>query len=349
MSGPDPDFAAGTDLPRTEQAPARARLRQRPEDFQVEELPLVLPEGHGEHLWVRLRKRDHTTPEAAAALADWAGVRPAAVGFAGLKDRRAVTTQWFSLHLPGRPDPDPGAFAVPGMCLLESGRHGRKLRRGVLRGNRFRLRLRAVAGDRDAIDHCLETIGRRGFPNYFGAQRFGRNQANLGRAASWFAGRLRPGRAQRGYLLSAARALLFNQVLAARVLAGHWDQALTGDLMQFDGGGSLFLHDGSDASVPMRTAAGEVHPTGPLWGRGGRRPAAAAAEVERAALAPLGDWCRALEGFGMTADRRPLRARVRDLAWHWEDAATLELDFTLGRGSYATMLVREFCAVDGDG
>jgi tRNA pseudouridine13 synthase len=320
----------------------QARLRVTPEDFQVTEIPVCLPEGQGEHLWLRVRKRDSNTEWVAKQLARWAGVGPAQVSYAGLKDRHAVTEQWFSIHLPGQADPDPGALTSDEFRIEEMARHSRKLRRGALKGNRFVLRLRDWQGDKDLLEQRLHSIASGGVPNYFGEQRFGHDGGNLEQARRLFAGELKKcPRHQRGLYLSAARSWLFNQIAARRVADGSWNQALPGDFLQLDGRHAGFVAEADDSELAARLNAMEVHPTGPLWGRGRPQTGESRTQWEAEQLAACADWCEGLERAGLDLGRRALRVRVEDLRREWEDERILVLAFSLTAGAYATMVVRE--------
>jgi tRNA pseudouridine13 synthase len=324
----------------------QARLRVEPEDFRVTEIPVCLPEGQGEHLWLRVRKRDSNTEWVAKQLARWAGVGPAQVSYAGLKDRHAITEQWFSIHLPGQPDPDLALLAGDEFRVEEAARHSRKLKRGALKGNRFVLRLRDWQGDRELLEERLHRIVSGGVPNYFGEQRFGHEGGNLEQARRLFAGELKKcPRHQRGLYLSAARSWLFNQIAGSRVADGTWNQALPGDFLQLDGRHAGFVAEADDGELAARLHALEVHPTGPMWGRGRPQTAEPRTQWEAEQLAPHADWCAGLERAGLEQERRALRVRVETLRWEWEDARSLCLEFSLGAGSYATMVVREL--VDG--
>ena len=209
-------------------------------------------------------------------------------------------------------------------------------------GNRFVLVLRDIAGQRDAIEARLQSIARRGVPNYFGEQRFGREGGNVANALAMFAGR-RVRREQRTLLLSAARSELFNRVLAARVSAGTWDRPLDGEVWMLDGSRSVFGPVPFDGTLAQRLDAFDIHPTGPLWGRGDLRSEAAVAELERAVL-DAGDapaLRQGLEAEGLKQERRALRLRPTGLAWAWRDGATLELAFSLPPGTYATVVLAE--------
>lgn len=294
--------------------PIRGVARALNEDFEVDEHLGFAPSGEGEHLYLRIEKRGLNTFAVARAVADAAGVAVAEVGFAGLKDRWAMTRQWFSV-------PAPAPIALPkadNLRVLEQTRHARKLRRGQHAGNRFRLVLRDLRGPVDLLEARLFALARGDVPNYFGPQRFGRDGCNVEAAWAWL-GR-RPRRKLPPYLkgiyLSTARALLFNAVLAERVREGRWNTPVDGDV----------LADGV--------------PTGPLWGRGRSPSAGASASIEAKALSTLRDWLDPLEHVGLVQQRRNLAVRPRDLGWIWR-GDTLTLRFGLPPGSYATSVLSE--------
>ena len=285
----------------------RGRLRAAPEDFVVEEQLGYTASGDGEHDFLTIRKRDRNTHEVARALARLAGVPQVAVGYAGLKDRHAVTTQHFTVQLPGRASPDWSELADDSLQILAVERHHRKIRRGGLRGNRFVITATDIEGDRDLAESRLQQIRENGVPNYFGSQRFGSDGRNLQQADDLFAGRgRRPKRELRGLLLSAARAQLFNQVLAARVSAASWDRALPGDVLSLAGSQRQFAHDADDASIAERLARLDVHPTGPLCGRPSRALRSYPARSRHAAVSPAAR-CRAPPGAfsGRPCNRAP--------------------------------------------
>jgi tRNA pseudouridine13 synthase len=313
-----------------------------PEDFQVSEIPLLEPEGDGEHIWVLVRKRLQNTADVAGLLARCAGVPQRDVSYAGLKDRQAVTEQWFSVHLPGRTLPDWSAIGSPDVSVLQQARHGRKLRRGALRGNRFRIKVRDLVTDPVQLQYRLETIAAEGVPNYFGEQRFGRNGSNLRIAERLFSNpRMRLSRHQRGLALSAARSLLFNAVLSRRVSEGSWNRALPGDAMQLQGSHSYFIAILVDAELQQRVAAHDVHPTGPLHGRGAAAVEAGVLALETAVLAGYPGWRAGLEAAGLKQERRALRLIPEDLGWTQPEANVLCMEFSLPAGAYATSVLRE--------
>jgi len=342
VSGPWPS-------PRS-RAAATARLRAVPEDFQVDELLGFEPEGSGEHLFLQLRKRGLDSEEVARRIARWASVAPRAVSYAGRKDRHAVTSQWFSVQLPGRADPDPALLAGDdALVVLASARHPRKLRRGVHRGNAFRLRLRDLdanggddgTGGEAMLEARLADIARRGVPNYFGEQRFGSGGSNLAQARRWRDGARAPrGRGRRGMLLSALRSHAFNTLLAERVRAGDWETVASGDVCQLAGSRSLFAHDGS-ADLAARAAAGDLHLALPLPGRGERLEDAAARARQDAAWAALAADIAHLERAGVELAYRAARVIPGDFAWEFCEDGSLSLAFTLATGSFATAVVAE--------
>ncbi len=340
------NFHPWLSLPWAYGGPAgRGCLRASETDFLVEEALGFEPAGHGEHLFLRLRQTGCNTGWVAGRLARWAR-RPARdVSYAGLKDRHAVTEQWFSVRCPGGRHPDPATLDIEGVELVGWSLHDRKLRRGALKGNRFRIRVTDFAGDDGLTAARLDAIGAGGAPNAFGPQRFGRALGNLAVAEAWFRGGPAPRRAERGFALSAARSLLFNAVLAERVADGSWTRADPGDPVQLDGRGSWFIAEAEDAELDGRLARLEVHPTGPMWGRGeppGQGPGQA---LERRVADGYDVFARGLEQAGLDQERRALRLRVADLEWGLE-GSVLEIGFSLPAGSFATAVLREVVAWD---
>lgn len=326
-----------------------ARLKVEPADFVVDEDLGFEPDGDGEHDLLCIRKTGANTAWVAAQLARFAGVAPLAVGYCGLKDRRAVTTQWFSVQLPGRRC-DWSALTLPGIEMLTMARHSRKLKRGAHRGNAFRLLLRDVRPDPALLEQRLAQMAQAGVPNAFGAQRFGRGAGNLLLAERARRG-VRLPRQQLGYALSAQRAALFNAVLDARIADGSWCTLLPGERVVLDGTDSVFGPVQPDAALTARCEAQDVHPSGPLAGAGSSGVAAACAELEQSVLAPADaaiDW---LSAHGLKAQRRALRVRVQALCWQWQRSrpeTQLELRFALRRGAYATSVVEHLlqCGIE---
>lgn len=325
---------------------AKAVIRSAAEDFQVDEDLGLEPSGEGQHLLLHIKKRNTNTEWLARQLARVAGVKSVDVSYAGLKDRKAVTTQWFSLDLAGKELPDFSALECDDIQILSVAKHGRKLRRGTLKGNHFILRLRELSGDKDALEQRLQKIKALGIPNYFGSQRFGRDAGNLLRAQEMFNGKRIKDRHKRGLYLSAARSYLFNQVLSKRIEEGNWNTPLMGDALQLNGSGSFFNCEAVDEEIIQRMNDMDIHPTGPLWGRGHLSTTDEAAQLETATLSQLNAWQQGLESMGLSQARRALRVSISALDWQFQDGDTsLQLKFFLPAGSYATSVLRELINV----
>ncbi len=320
----------------------RACIRSSPEDFRVEELDSFEASGSGEHLLLTIEKRGMNTVFAAKCIAQWASVAESAIGQAGMKDRHAVTVQRFSVWLPKKIAPDIDALQSDALRVLGHAWHSRKLPRGALAGNRFRLVLRGVEGEREAVDARLRQIAAAGVPNYFGEQRFGRGGANVAKAVAMFAGG-RVKREERSILLSAARSELFNRVLDARVTDGTWSAALEGEVWMLDGSRSVFGPEPMTPDLQARLRAFDIHPSGPLWGEGDLRSSGEVAARELRALE--GDTATrlraGLEKAGLKQERRALRLRPDGLEWEWLADDVLVLSFTLPPGCYATTVLQE--------
>lgn len=318
-----------------------AVLKATAEDFQVDEVLDIPLEGVGEHLWLWVEKRNLNTEEAARRLAKAAGVPLRTISYAGLKDRQALTRQWFSLHLPGKADPDLSAAQDDTLQILKLTRHKRKLQRGAHSANGFTLRLTGLNADHAALDARLEQLKASGVPNYFGTQRFGYQGGNLFDARQYAERQALPEqRNSRSRLLSTARSYLFNRILAARVEQGSWNKAQGGDLLSFTESRSFFPAGEAECSDP-RLAILDLHPTGALWGEGDSpaQGASLALEQQVAGAEPaLRDW---LVKAGMAHERRILRLPIGGLTWHYPEPDILQLEFVLPAGCFATVVVRE--------
>lgn len=298
---------------------ASATLKCLNEDFSVTELPLQLPSGEGEHLWLDVEKNGANTAFVAQQLAQAAGVEDRDVGYAGLKDRYAITRQWFSIYLPKGETPDLTRLQHPEFKVLSQSRHLRKLRPGDLLGNRFRILLRDVVGDRDAIEANLRAVASEGVPNYFGAQRFGFDGGNVEQGRAMLAREIRVRNPKKkGIYLSAVRSFVFNEVLALRIRQGLWGQTLPGDVMDEAG-----------------------RPTGPLWGRGRVTTSDQAQALENGVAALHAVLCDGMEHAGLDQERRALVAHPAELSWEWPQADQLRLSFALPAGTYATSVLAE--------
>ena len=325
--------------------PVGWRLRARPEDFVVDEVPLFEPSGEGGHTYVHVEKRLRTTEQVARWLARSAAVSPRDVGYAGRKDRVAVTRQWFSV--PGLSPDVARSLADEGVRVLDAIPHGHKLRTGALRGNRFTLRVSEVSEAALAgAPARLEELVARGVPNRFGAQRFGRtgDNAEQARALLLPGARVRD-RRQARFLISALQAEVFNRVLEAR--RGREGTLLAGDVAVVCASGGPFVVEDPARDQP-RADAFEISPTGPIFGTRVTQPAAEAAELEASVLAECGvpapGALRPPRGIRLRGARRPLRIRPEGAICESAGDGSLRLEFTLPAGSYATVLVDELMA-----
>jgi tRNA pseudouridine13 synthase len=332
-----------TDWPRVGGVPAASGvIRSQVADFEVEERLGFEPEGDGEHAFLFIQKRELNSVDVERELARLSGVPRRDIGYCGLKDRRALTRQWFSVGLAGREEPDWSSLERENLQILVQTRHRRKLRRGVHRGNAFRLVVRELEGDRDALELALRQVQRSGVPNYFGEQRFGRGGGNSEAAMAWVRGESKaPKRQQRGIYLSTLRALVFNTLLAARVEAGDWNALLAGDVCLLAGTGSLFAPEAIDADLEERIRQCDLHPGLPLWGSGEPHCSAARWKTFGEQVKDQQQVLEFLEARGLALGWRPTRVLPDDFCWQFCEDGALVLEFSLGAGSYATAVLRE--------
>ncbi len=382
----DIDIAAVTDtaqLPQPTQPPLqKATYKADATDFVVNEiLPLDFT-GEGEHLWLHIEKSGMNTAYLAKLLSEWAEIPLRDVGYSGLKDRHALTTQWFSLRIPKKQLPESEFAPIDigvneSVTILAQHWHNKKLNRGTHRANQFIITLREIqfAGfdaflsmqaptpeqllsAKQDVEQHLANISQSGVPNYFGPQRFGRNGNNIREALSLFArpaqqSRPQPKKSKRKSTpreqntmeLSAARSLIFNEILAARVRDGSWNKGLAGEVFNLAGSGSIFASEALDDTLRARIETGDIHPTAVLWGTGNDKVSgiAAAMETDVVAQSPLLTQLAAgLEQRDIKAQRRALRLPIEVLTWAWhdkEDEQILVLNFTLTTGSFATSVL----------
>ncbi len=332
-----PDWARAHGTPEVQ-----GHIRQSASDFEVTETLGYELSGEGEHDYLWLEKEGANTPWVARQLARHAGLPDVDVGFAGMKDRNALTRQWFSVRRPSAAGTEWSNLDVPGVRILEATRHERKLKRGALKSNDFRIAIRGVDAPTVSVGERLALIKRMGVPNYFGDQRFGRDGSNIEMAGALFAGERLP-RNKRGIALSAARSFLFNHILQRRVQEGSWNRLLPGECACLDGSNSFFAVDEVDEGLQRRLDDMDVHPGGALWGKGESPCRGEILELEQSVLAPFARFCEGLE-YRTELSRRALRLAVRDLEWEFE-GQTLWLRFSLVRGGYATAVLREFIVI----
>ncbi|WP_415195942.1 tRNA pseudouridine(13) synthase TruD [Psychrobacter glaciei] len=377
------DITAATDtaqLPQPIEPPVQqATYKANATDFIVNELLPLEFTGEGEHLWLHIQKSGMNTAYLAKLLSEWAEIPLRDVGYSGLKDRHALTTQWFSLRIPKKQLPAVEFAPIDigeneSVTILDQQWHNKKLNRGTHRANQFIITLRDVEfasidnentesseqslSAKQRVEQHLANIGTTGVPNYFGPQRFGRNGNNIREALSLFARppqQSRPQskkskskrvpREQNSMELSAARSLIFNEILAARVRDGSWNTGLAGEVFNLDGSGSIFTSEEIDDTLRTRLETGDIHPTAVLWGAGNDKVSGVAADIENDLIQQnplLGRLANGLEQREVKAQRRALRLPIEALSWEWQDkdeTQILVLNFTLTTGSFATSVL----------
>jgi tRNA pseudouridine13 synthase len=316
-------------------------FKKVPEDFVVEEVLGWEPSGEGEHCLVWVEKRGLDSNMVTTRLAEALGIRRRLISHCGLKDRQAVTRQWFSIHLPGQPSPEAAAMESEGLKVWRVTRNGRKLRRGVHLGNRFTIRLRAPDFGKEAVARRWAKIEEQGVPNFFGVQRFGREGRNVEKALAMFAGEfVTRDRLLRGLLLSAVRSFLFNQVVGERMVCGGWSEPMDGEVYGFSNNRSLILPENCRGDERQRVAGGELELTAPLWGEGKLLSGGPVAALEREVVGRFPKLVEGLEAVGLRQERRVMRVRPTNGGVRWEDG-DLILRFDLPKGTYATGVLRE--------
>ena len=320
-----------------------ALLKAECADFVVKEQLGYDMSGDGEFVAVKVRKTDCNTLFVGEQLAKFAGISARNMSYAGLKDRKAVTEQWFSLQMPGQPTPDFSQFSLEGVEILDVTRHQRKIRIGSLQGNHFEILLRN-AEETDELKMRLDFLAKNGFPNYFTEQRFGRDGNNLTQALRWANGEIKvKDRNKRSFYLSAARSEIFNLIVAKRIELGLDQQVLNGDILQLNGSHSWFMVDKSEdlAQLQQRLAQQDVLLTAPLIGEEEK----SAVDFEHEIFAQHQALFSLMRQERMKAARRPILMQPQQFQWQFEPNG-LRLKFYLPAGSYATALIRELVNVE---
>ena len=324
-------------------------LRSQISDFKVfEELPFS-PCGEGEHLFVHIRKTGANTVFVARELAKYFEVKEQLVSYAGLKDRFAVTEQWFGVHVPGKQEYNLADLNIEGVEILSYKRHNKKLRTGALTGNRFELILREVTAIK-AFTERWQQIVEQGVPNYFGEQRFGIGGGNIERALALFTGQKVKDKKKRGMYLSAARSHIFNSVLNERIQQQCFDKVAVGDVLMLAGTQSVFHLDEIDNAIQQRFTDKDVDITAPMWGAGELMTSEVPLALEQEIAIKNQEFSEGLPRFGLKQERRRIRLTVSDtdieLLLAEEGSAeegnhAVKISFFLPSGCYATTVLRE--------
>lgn len=315
------------------------KLKQSIEDFQVYEQLGFEPTGEGEHLYLWIEKINQTTDVVNQYLARHYGVKPYHIGHCGLKDKNAITRQWFSVHLPHihefPKDPQAEDFKV-----LKRAWSLKKLKIGVHQSNQFVITLREVKGDFDRAIKQLEKIQQLGFINYFGEQRFGKGQKNVANAVDAFTYGKKLSRAKKSLYLSSIRSFLYNETLCNRIQQ-HGLRLLSGDCFMLEGSRSIFC-DPIDSAIEQRFKAADIHPIISLAGDGEALVRDKPLELEKAVAKQYPELLAILQQQGMKQDKRAIRQMVKNLSYEFS-GNSLKIRFDLPKGSYATTLIQHFC------
>ena len=329
------------DLPGT-----GGRIKERVEDFMVEEIPLYQFSDSGGFSFLFVEKTDLSSLDLVKVMREHLDLEDHEVGLAGWKDKRAVTRQWISLPFEKTSEDRLAPIADRGIRILQKRRHSNKLRIGHLLGNRFSVLIRQPdprAGNR--VASIIQRLQKHGLPNFYGAQRFGAGGDNPQKGLALLQGKYRlPSVRQRKLLISACNSLLFNLTLKDRMERGLYARLLPGDIAKKHDTGGLFLVSDTAKEQP-RADRLEISATGPIWGKKMRRAQDEAGGLEE----------RILTSQGLTPDvfhkqpgsRRPLRVVLRELTMQPE-AEGLRLEFFLPKGSYATVLLDEIMKTSPD-
>ena len=310
------------------QPQVQADFKTCPQDFVVEEILGFEPAGEGEHLFLQLQTDDQNTRFTLKILSRLYGVSQKLISYSGLKDRRGLTSQWFSIHLPGKNvHVDGQLLQENGITLLQYSRHNKKLRIGTHKANRFHIVLRQVQGA-DFLPGRLAEISAQGVPNYFGPQRFGHGGKNVDQALHWVEKAELPAeRELRGRVLSTLRSWLFNGQLAQRIQLSSWQTWQAEEPVLLNGTHSFFTPDAWDSTLQQRYEAGDIHLADWLYSQAhpGSAPDSIARYLDRAQLSD---------------EVRALRLQPDQLAWELT-GDQFQLSFNLPTGAFATSVLRE--------
>jgi len=349
----------------------KAVLKQDFADFQVEEIIGFEFSGSGNHLCLQIRKINQTTIEVAQKIAKTFALKLSDVGYAGMKDKRGICTQWFSIPKNNRDKVDPARLLTENIEVLDVRDNDRKIRKGSHQENSFRIRLQKVQGAETDLQARVKKAGKFGVPNYFGPQRFGKSMRNVRRAIDYFAqehNKPMRDRLQKSMMLSASRSFLFNQILSYRVENCSWAQILPGEILSLDGTSRFFIPGtnekkgrGSVDTLPeqelnhemelqARLVNLDIHPSGLLFGAckptERYRVREAVESLESAVVSRYPELCQGLLGLKVASARRALRLVPRNIKTEIIGSGVVELEFTLTTGGYATTVLRELCMAE---
>lgn len=317
-------------------------LRQKPQDFTVNEQLTFEPSTEGEHVFLYIKKTGLNTDDVVKKLAMHAAVPRRAVSYAGMKDRHAVTKQWFSVHLPGQEGPDWNLMTDDALQIERITRHLKKLKRGSIKFNAFEIVISQLDADQAMLIQRAEQIKTMGVPNYFMEQRFGYLCQNIDRVYGLFSkNEAIKNNKIKSLFLSSARSYLFNRVLCERVMAKNWDKAETGDVFMLNGTRQYFKEEFISDEMTKRLAKHDIHPTGPLFGLENNTVSDAAYELENKVFMEDKVFCNGLIKEKVESARRSLRVVPEDFQLNLLPDDKVGVSFKLPSGSYATAVIRE--------
>lgn len=323
-----------------------ANLKAQVEDFRVNEVLPFEPSDEGEHEFLYVQKTGLNTEDVVKRLARHADVPRRSVSFAGMKDRQAITKQWFSVQLPGKVGPDWSLLNDAELNIENVTRHLKKLKRGSIKHNEFEITLSQLDADKALIEARVELIKQEGVPNYFMQQRFGYQCQNLRRAYELFEKKeTMRNKKLRSLFLSSARSYLFNQVLSRRVGDKSWDKGLEGEVFILNGTRQFFQHDGLDEGITERLLEHDIHCSGPLFGIDDSPTSGLVKVLEDNIFSGNGVFCDGLSRAKMESSRRALRVIPQQMSVQWLAPDCLRLTFNLASGCYATAVIRELVKV----
>ncbi|EWH08668.1 tRNA pseudouridine synthase D [Catenovulum agarivorans DS-2] len=321
---------------------AKGSIRNNNADFFVEEVMHFDLDGQGEHLWLWIEKDGQNTQYVAKQLAKIFGIAARLVSTSGMKDRHAITRQWFCLPWPIKKDIP--VIQVPGAKVLEQRRHGKKLKIGTHKTNRFKIRVRLSDYVEDELETRLQKIKALGVANYFGEQRFGKYGDNVEQACKMFSGEINVrDRKLKGLYLSAARSELFNQILNHRIEHNLF-KPINGDAFVLNGSHSYFVESQIQPQTLDRFAQGDILLSGAMFGDGEPIVQGEAADIENNVLSQYPQLTDGLIAENLKQDRRALQLPIEQLSWTFEQQDTdayLSLNFLLPAGCFATSVLRE--------
>jgi tRNA pseudouridine13 synthase len=337
-------------LPQIHQKPTiTGSIRQHYSDFEVTETLSFEPCGEGEHLFLYIEKHSCNSQWVADELQKHFKLRSQDIGYAGKKDKASISRQWFSCHLPGKEKAINQSviddLSNDSYKILKSTRHNKKLRKGVIKNNQFKIKISDLSGEINS--ETLDKIQTIGFPNYFGYQRFGHSGNNLTQALKLFKNEIRVrSRNKKGLYLSAARSYLFNLMVAQRIIKDCWNKALLGDCLSLAGSHSYFICEKVDSEINNRLNTADVQISGLLVGGQKSQAQALALEIENSVLADYEIWTDGLESARLTTSRRNIRVIPENFKFSLVDEQTSIIEFSLPAGSFATSLLRELFVVN---